>query len=98
MSKPSNAYWVSPALFNTLDMTVPALVFGGLLAAAIAFCGGLDAAPPANRIGLEPQVANDENVIGYYPNEPVTSCGRERGQMGQRCRETSGVIRASMVQ
>jgi len=96
MSKQTGAYWISP-LISSLDMTAPALIFGGLLAVAIAFCGGLDAAPPANHINLEPQVVNDENVIGYHPNDPVTSCGRERGQMGQRCRGKTGVVHASMV-
>lgn len=100
MPKQANTYWISPSICS-MDMTVPTLVcygiWGALLVAAIAFCGGLDATSTTNHISLESQVVNDENVIGYNPNDPVTSCGRERGLVGQRCRGNTGVISASPV-
>lgn len=73
---------LAPAV-SRWDMTAPTLIFGGLLASAIAICGALDASSPVQQPVLdESRLIQNDGVIGFSPNDPVASCERA----GKRCR------------
>jgi len=78
---------------SRLNLTVPALVFATLLTAGTitdALCGAVE-----SRSKLQSNVSDDnrlihnENIVGYSPNDPLATCGRERSKMGERCRKHS---------
>jgi hypothetical protein len=82
-------FW-GQSIRSGIDMSVPALVFGALLAVAAA--GAI-----SENTNISAQVLNDEGSIGLNPNDPATTCGHERSPLGSKCRKSSNVIQASLV-
>jgi hypothetical protein len=80
------------------NLNVPALVFVSFLAFTSisgALCGALESSSKLQPVQSEDsRLIHNENIIGFSPNDPLTTCGHENNKMGERCRKRPPVLAA----